>query len=216
MKVAIIGTGNVGTALGSTLVKAGHDVTFAARDVARAKALAEGLGASAAETPLEAASRADVIVLAVPFAAERDVAGQIAPATDGKVVIDTANPLKPDYSGLATGPDASGAELLAQALPRARVAKAFNTIFAGLQADPRAHGTDLDVLFATDDETARDTVAILASSAGFRPIGVGPLAAARELEAVAWLNIRLQLLNGGAWDTAVTLVAPPATAVVEA
>jgi NADPH-dependent F420 reductase len=215
MKVAIIGTGNVGSALGSTLAKAGHEVTFAARDEVKTRALAHQLGAGAAATPQEAAARADVIVLAVPFPAEREVARAIAPVTDGKVVIDTANPLKPDYSGLATGPDASGAELLAGELPGARVAKAFNTLFAGLQADPGAHGTSLDVLIATDDDVARDTVAILASSAGFRPVVVGPLAAARELEAVAWLNIRLQLLNDGRWDTAVGFVAPPASAVVE-
>jgi predicted dinucleotide-binding enzyme len=215
MKVAIIGTGNVGAALGSTLVKAGHEVTFAARDGAKTRSLAQEVGAGAAPTPLDAAAGADVIILAVPFPAEHDVARQIAPVTDGKVVIDTANPLKPDYSGLATGPDASGAELVAADLPGARVAKAFNTLFAGLQADPGAHGTSLDVLIATDDAVARDTVAILASSAGFRPVVVGPLAAARELEAVAWLNIRLQLLHDGRWDTAVGFVAPPAAAVVE-
>jgi NADPH-dependent F420 reductase len=216
MKVAIIGTGNVGAALGSTLVKAGHEVIFAARDAAKTQALAQRVGARAAATPAEAAIGADVVVLAVPFAAEADVAREIAPVSTGKVVIDTANPLKPDYSGLATGPDASGAELLARALPGARVAKAFNTLFAGLQADPQALGTGLDVLIATDDETARDAVAILASSAGFRPIQVGPLAASRELEALAWLNIRLQLLNDGSWDTAVGLVAPPAASVVTA
>jgi predicted dinucleotide-binding enzyme len=96
------------------------------------------------------------------------------------------------------------------------VAKAFNTMFAGLQGNPDAHGTSLDVLIATDDAAARDAVAILAASAGFRPVQVGPLAAARELESLAWLNIRLQLLNQGSWDTAVALVAPPVNAVVEA
>jgi 8-hydroxy-5-deazaflavin:NADPH oxidoreductase len=215
MKIAIIGTGNVGTALGSTLVKAGHDVTFAARDEVKTRSVAQQVGARAVATPREAASTAEVVVLAVPFPAEREVALEIASVTDGKVVIDTANPLTPDYSGLATGPDASAAELLARELPGARVAKAFNTLFAGLQADPGTHGTSLDVLIATDDPVARDTVAILATSAGFRPIVVGPLSAARELEAVAWLNIRLQLLNDGRWDTAVGLVAPPASAVVE-
>jgi NADPH-dependent F420 reductase len=215
MKVAIIGTGNVGTALGATLVKAGHEVTLAARDVAKTQSVASETGATPAPTALDAASQADVVVLAVPFTAEQDVAREIASATVGKVVIDTANPLKPDYSGLATGPEASGAEILAAALPGARVAKAFNTMFAGLQGDPDAHQTSLDVLIATDDEVARDRVGILAASAGFRPVHVGPLAAARELEALAWLNIRLQLLNAGNWDTAVTLVSPPASAVVE-
>jgi predicted dinucleotide-binding enzyme len=213
MKVAIIGTGNVGSALGSTLVKAGHEVVLTARDTARTQDAARAIGASAAASLAEAVTDVDVIVLAVPFSAAREVAMELAPLAAGKVVVDATNPLKPDYSGLATV-DPSGAELVAATLPGARVAKAFNTVFAGLQADPDALGQRLDVLIATDDRNARDTVALLATSAGFRPVAVGPLAAARELEALAWLNIRLQMNSQGSWNTAVTLVAPPKQAVV--
>jgi NADPH-dependent F420 reductase len=214
MKIAIIGTGNVGSALGATLVKAGHEVVLAARDTARTRDAASATGATAAASLAEAVDNVDVIVLAVPFSATREVAKELAPLAAGKIVIDATNPLKPDYSGLATV-DPSGAELLASTLPGARVAKAFNTLFAGLQADPAALGQRLDVLIATDDPSARDTVALLATSAGFRPVAVGPLAAARELEALAWLNIRLQISSQGSWNTAVTLVAPPEQAVIE-
>ena len=93
------------------------------------------------------------------------------------------------------------------------MAKAFNTLFAGVEADPGALGATVDALFATDDETARRTVAELASSMGFRPIHVGPLAAARELEAMAWLNIRLQMLAGGDWTTSFVLVGAPESAI---
>jgi predicted dinucleotide-binding enzyme len=93
------------------------------------------------------------------------------------------------------------------------VVKAFNTVFAGNQANPAGQGMTLDALFATDDEGARATVAALASSIGFRPVHVGPLAAASELEAMAWLNIRLQLITGGSWQTAYVMVAPPETAL---
>lgn len=216
MKVAIVGTGNVGSALGSTLVEGGHDVVFVARDTAKTEDVARSVGATSAAALAEAVNDADVVVLAVPYGATQDVARELAPLAVGKVVVDTTNPLKPDYSGLDTGSESSGAETLAAALPGAKVAKAFNTMFASLQAEPAALGQRLDVLIATDDPVARDTVALLATSAGFRPIAVGPLAAARELEALAWLNIRLQLLNQGSWNTAVNLVSPPEAAVIDA
>jgi hypothetical protein len=92
------------------------------------------------------------------------------------------------------------------------VVKAFNTLFAGVQGNPAALGTTLDALYATDDDAAAATIAALAESIGFRPVRVGPLAAARELEAMAWLNIRLQLLSDGGWQTSYLLVAPPAAA----
>lgn len=212
MKVAIIGTGNVGSALGGSLARAGHEVTFAARDAAKTKGLAGKLGAHAAATPAEAAAGADAVVVAVPYGAVADVARGIAGRVDGKVVIDATNPLKADYSGLATD-GISGAEKLALFLPGARVAKAFNTVFAGVGADPQALGMTVDALYATDDETARETVAALASSIGFRPVCVGPLAAARELEAMAWLNIRLQMLSNGSWTTSYVLVGAPDEAV---
>jgi hypothetical protein len=210
MKVAIIGTGNVGSALGGTFARAGHQVTFAARDAAKAGKVAEGLGARAAASPVEAASGADVVVLAIPYEAAGTVAAEIAQATAGKVVIDVTNPLNADYSGLSTEGGPSGAERLATPLVDARVVKAFNTLFAGIQGDPNVLGTTVDALFATDDAGARETVAALAESVGFRPVYVGPLAAARELEAMAWLNIRLQMLAGGSWQTAFVMVAPPA------
>ena len=211
MKVAIIGTGNVGSALGGSFARAGHEVTFAARDAEKTEQVAQAVGAQAAPSPAAAASAADVIVLAVPYGEADAVAHEIAPATAGKVVIDTTNPLKADYTGLATEGGPSGAERLASVVD-GRVVKAFNTLFAGVQGNPETLGMTLDALFATDDPEARATVATLAESVGFRPVYVGPLAAARELEAMAWLNIRLQLLTNGSWQTAFVLVAPPAAA----
>jgi len=70
----------------------------------------------------------------------------------------------------------------------------------------------VDGLYATDDPVAAETVAEVIESIGLRPVNAGGLARARELEALAFLNIQLQLRNGGSWDTAVTLVAPPAKA----
>jgi len=213
MKVAIIGTGNVGKGLGSSLAKAGHDVIYAAQDEARTRAVAGELGGRSAATAREAATVAEVIVLAVPFDAAEAVAHGIAGATRGKVVVDATNPLRPDYSGLATDGGPSGAERIAALLEGSAVVKTFNTLFAVVQANPAVLGTTVDALFATDDDAAATTVAGLAESMGFRPVRVGPLAAARELEAMAWLNIRLQLLNEGAWQTSFVLVNPPRTAI---
>lgn len=87
--------------------------------------------------------------------------------------------------------------------------KAFNTLFAGVQADPSTHGVTLDALYATDDDRARVEVGDLLRSMGFRPVHVGPLARARELEAIAFLNIQLQMQAHGDWRTAVALVGAP-------
>lgn len=212
MKIAIIGAGNVGKALGSSFSRAGHEVVFAARGSEHPRQAAGAVGATAVATPADAARGADLVVLAVPYAsAARDVASQIAPNVTGKIVIDATNPLTPDYSALATAGGPSGAENFATWLPGARVVKAFNTLFASVQADPGTHGVMVDALYATDDGEAKTTIADVLRSLGFRPVYVGPLARARELEAIAFLNIQLQMQAQGDWRTAVTLVgAPPA------
>lgn len=212
-RIAVIGTGNVGGAIGAAAAKAGYEVVFASQHADKAREVAASAGAAAAPTAREAAKDADIIVLAVPYTSIAAVAADIAPVAAGKVVIDPTNPLKPDFSGLAVGSDTSAAEEIARLLPESRVVKAFNTVFAGNTANPRALGYQLDSLFATDDDTARDAVWGMSSSIGFRPIHVGPLAASRELEAMAWLNIRLQLLTNGSWNTAYALVSPPEAAL---
>ena len=213
MKIAIIGTGNVGSALGGSFVRAGHHVTLAARDTERTARIAGQLGASAASSPAEAVAGADVIVLAVPFSEAETLAAELAGLLAGKVVIDTSNPLKPDYSGLVTEGGPSAAERIATAAPGARVVKAFNTLFATLQANPAAHGQTVDALYAGDDRDAKSTVAALAKEIALRPVDAGSLVGARELEALAWLNISLQLRTGGNWTSTFVLVGAPEAAV---
>jgi NADPH-dependent F420 reductase len=212
MDIAIIGTGNVGRALATSLTRAGHHVTLAARDAATTRAVADAIGADTATSPSEAVASSQATIIAVPFSATAAVAHEIEDAAAGKVVIDVTNPLNADYSGLATEPGSSAAEELAAELPEAHVVKAFNTLFASVQADPQRHGVTVDGLYATDDASAAETVAQVIESIGLRPVNAGGLARARELEALAFLNIQLQLRNGGTWDTAVALVAPPAKA----
>jgi len=214
MKIAIIGAGNVGGALAKRVSRAGHDVVIADRDPEEAGQLASQVGGTGTADLGRAASQADVIVLAVPFAASaEEVCKAIAGQVKGKIVIDATNPVKPDFSGLATEGGPSGAERIQQWLPSARVVKAFNTVFASNQADPVVEGEPVDGFVAADDEQARKTVLALLAEIGFRPIDVGPLARARELEALAFLNMMLQVTRNGNWRSAWKLLSPPPDAV---
>lgn len=213
MQIAIIGTGNVGQALGRSLTRAGHNVTLAARDAAKAQRVARDIGVSAAPDAAAALENAEVVILAVPFGSIEQVADEIRPGVAGKTVIDVTNPLKDDYSGLANEGAPSAAEQLAELLPEARVVKAFNTLFGAVQADPGTLGTTVDALFATSDDVARATVAELIGSLGLRPVNAGPLEAARQMEALAWLNMRMQLQSSGDWRATFVLVNAPEAAI---
>ncbi len=213
MKIAIIGTGNVGSALGGSFVRAGHEVTFAARDEAKTRQVASEVGARAVVSPSAAVEGADAIVLAVPYSEALELASELSGPATGKILIDATNPLKPDYSGLATEGGPSGAERIAAVASKSHVVKAFNTLFASLQANPSLHGQAADALIAGDDAHAKAKVAELAGSIGLRAIDAGPLAAARELETLAWLNIALQLRTGGNWSSSFVLLGAPEKAL---
>ncbi len=119
MRLAIIGKGNVGTALGRGLSRAGHDIRFGHRDPR--------------EPVREAAEWGEAIILAVPFSAVNDVVRAVGPAADGKPLIDVTNALDENME-LAIGFTTSAAEELQKRLPGARVIKAFNTVFAQNQS----------------------------------------------------------------------------------
>ncbi len=205
MKLAIIGAGNVGQALAGAAVRAGHTVRISATHVEHAQAVAAATGASAAPSNRAAIEGADVIVLAVPGTAFASLVQEVGPELAGRIVIDTSNVPTPDPSGtLAT----SAAEALQAQLPQAHVVKAFNTLFASRQAAPVIEGQAVDGYVAGDDAAAKAAVLRLAESVGLRPLDVGGLVMARTLEAMAWLNISLQLQNGWAWQTGWRLVGP--------
>jgi len=199
MKVAIIGAGNVGKALATSITRAGHEVTLSASSPESAQEAAAEVGAQAAATNTDAVRDAEVVILAVPFVgAGADVATELRDAVDGKTIIDVTNPLRPDYSGLATD-GISAAEEFQKLLPAANVVKAFNTIFASNQASP---STDIDGFVAGDDDKAKQRVISLVESIGFSAVDVGPLRLARHLEGMAWINIGLNAANGWDWSSA--------------
>jgi len=125
----------------------------------------------------------------------------------GKVVVDIANPLNSTYDGLATAPDSSSAEDLAKAIANgAKVVKAFNTTYASTLLAGQVAGQPLDVFIAGDDADAKNKVAQLARDGGMRPIDIGPLSRARQIEAMQFLYIALQGALGTNWGSAIKIL----------
>ena len=199
MKVAIIGAGNVGKALGTSMTRAGHEVTISASTPESAEAAARVIGASPADSAADAVKDASIIILAIPYQAGGSVAAEIADRVSGRTIIDVTNPIRPDFSGLAT--DTSAAEELQIQLPDAHVVKAFNTLFASLQADPSAASAPIDGYVAGDDADAKREVMSLLESIGLKPLDVGPLSSSRYLEGMAYVNIGLNAQNGWSWTS---------------
>lgn len=184
--VAILGLGSMGKGLAKRLAgKTG--LVLGARDVAAAGAFADSIGAQVTGYA-EAAKAADIVILALPYAAALDVAR--LPEVAGKIVVDISNPVKPDFSGLSIGHSTSAAEEIQSVAGTARVVKAFNTIFASLFDAPVGATSAVPVFLAGNDADAVSAVAAVVEKAGFAVETVGGLDGARLLEPVGMLNIR--------------------------
>ncbi len=199
MNVTIIGAGNMGRGIGHRMVAGGHSVTIVDRDPEEAEQLAEELR-SAAEggATVEAAGpgaelHGEVVIIAVYYPGNLEIARDLGDRLTGKVVVDISNPLNQTFDGLATPPGTSAAEEVAATAPAGtRVVKAFNTTFSGTLVEGQVAGQPLDVLIAGDDEEAKEAVAQLVRDGGLRAIDVGPLERARHLEGLGFLGIALQ------------------------
>ena len=194
MKVTIIGAGNMGHGIGTRVVAGGHEVDIVDSDPAEAQRLADELGDSA--TALEAGAQlgGEVVVLAVYYPGIKDAVRQYAERLAGKVVVDITNPVNTEtWDDLATPPGTSSAEEVQQLVPEGTaVVKAFNTTFASTLVGGEVAGQQLDVLIAGDDDEAKRKVSQLVSDAGLRPLDVGPLRRAQQLEHLGLLHISLQ------------------------
>ncbi len=180
MKVGIIGSGNVGSALGRGLSRGGQEVRIVGRDKAAIRATA---------------SWADIVLLAVPFGALDEVVADVKESLAGKTVIDVTNALDSQMD-LAVGFTTSGAEELQRKLPKSRVVKAFNTVFAQHMDTGCLGDRPLTAFVAGDDTGAKKTVLELARGIGFDAVDAGPLKNARFLEPLAFLNIQLGYVLG--------------------
>src|SRR5438105_9712478 len=193
MNITVVGSGNVGSALGGGWRKAGHSVTFAARDPAGAKA-AELKREGFAVASLAESGRADVILLAVPWTGI-EATVQALGGLAGKVLVDATNPLTADLE-LALGFSDSAGETVARLAQGARVVKAFNTTGANNMANSNYPGGKLMMPVAADEAAAKKTVMTLVAELGFEPIDVGPLAMSRHVEPLAMLWIKLAYAQG--------------------
>lgn len=208
MKIGIIGSGNVGSALGKIWGKSGHKIMFSSRHPENLKGLAESIGKNACYgLPSEAVKFGEVIVLAVPWTQVDDALKSAGPL-NGKILIECTNPLKPDGSGLAVGHTTSAGEEVAKRAKNARVVKAFNTTFAALmQSESRMFGSQKPVgLYCGDDDAAKTVVSGLIKETGLEPVDAGPLSSARYIEAMAMLMIQLGFARGMGTNIAFALL----------
>lgn len=180
MKIAIIGKGNVGSALCSGL-SGKHEVKFGHRDPA--------------EPVADAAKWGEVIILAVPHENVPDAAEEILPYVDGKVVIDVTNAMGSKME-LGISCTTSTAEETQKKLPKAYVVKAFNTVFAANQGTGKIGNQQLTAFIAGNNLEAKKTVAQLTRDIGFDPVDCGPLKAARYLDAMGIMIINLAYSYG--------------------
>ena len=204
MKIAIIGAGNLGGALGRSWAKAGHKILFGVRNPnsGKTKPPLTEIGAAAESMVIPDAARAgDVIVLCTPWEAAADVINAMGDLR-GKIIIDCTNPLFLNAEGslsLSLGSSTSGAEEIARLATGAHVAKAFNTYgwenFAN--SNYPGFGDLKPVLFyCSDDDDAKEIVEKLAKDLGFDPLDTGGLGMARSLEPLALMWIRLAVRRG--------------------
>jgi predicted dinucleotide-binding enzyme len=174
--------------------------------VAEAQKLAGELGGAATALEAGAPFGGQVVVFAVHYPGIKDAAQQYAEQLAGKVVVDITNPVDiQTWDRLATPPGTSSAEEVQRLVPQGTpVVKAFNTTFAGTLVEGEVDGQQLDVLIAGDDQAAKQ-VSQLVSDGGLRPIDVGPLSRAQQLEHLGLLHISLQQPLGLGFGSAIRL-----------
>jgi 8-hydroxy-5-deazaflavin:NADPH oxidoreductase len=203
MKVTIIGAGNMARGVGTRVLAGGNELEVVARDPSAGQAVVDELGGGSVSDSVNG----DVVVLAIPYGAAADVVGTYGDQLDGKVVVDVTNPVDwSTFEGLVTPSDSSAAEEIAKLVSGGTsVVKAFNTTFASTITAGGAGGQTLDVLLAGDDADAKEKVAAVVEAGGLRPLDVGPLRRARQLEQLGFLHMAAQEPIGGGFGTALKL-----------
>ncbi|WP_078990909.1 NADPH-dependent F420 reductase [Streptomyces sp. XY413] len=211
MRIGILGTGAMATALGAAWVRAGHNVRVGGRDTEAASHTALLTGASEHGSLAEAAAHGDVVLIAVPADAAPQLARELAPLLAGRTVIDCTVPMSPREDGpaLTTGGATSVARLIADAAPGAHVVKAFGVCHESIWTleRPAFEGAPLAVPFCTDQPSAAERVTEMITSMNCSPLPCGGLDRAALLEATAVFAI------GVWWSGAEARLAFPAPAL---
>lgn len=202
MRIAIIGAGNVGQALGQGWVKCRHQVTYGVREPADNKY--RGL---ATALPADAAANAETVVVATPWPATEAAVKGLGDLS-GRIVIDCTNPLGmgPDGLGLVVGHTISGGELVAEWAVNAAVFKAFNTTGYNNMADLSGYAVAPAMFIAGDDAAKKPVILALVRDLGFEAIDAGPLRNARLLEPYGMLWIDQALNREAGRDFAFAVV----------
>ena len=184
MKIGIIGSGNVGGALGTTWAKSGHTVMFSSLDLEKDKALAARVGHGArAGTSREAAAFGDVLLISVPYHALPAVGKDLGALLKGKVVIDTCNPFEQRDGEIGVKAREKGAGLMsAELLPGARIVRAFNAIGAARMGAAWQEPGKVGMPIAGDDAQAIAIASGLIRDIGYEPVLIGGLAMGRHLQ----------------------------------
>ncbi len=212
MRIGILGTGDVGRALGNGCISRGHDVKMGSREAANQKArawAAEAGPRASAGTFAEAAKFAEVAVVATLWSGTENALRLAGPENlAGKVVIDATNPLrftegKPP--SLALGHTDSGGEQVQRWLTGARVVKAFNIVGNAHMVDPQFPGGPPDMLICGNDAQAKQTVTALLTAFGWNTIDIGGIEGARLLEPLCILWV-LYGIRSGSWNHALKLL----------
>lgn len=196
--VTIIGTGNIGSAVAAIVAKAGADVQVLGRDQEKASALATSVGGKAGSVGDPIAG--DIVVLAVFYPVLAELAETYGSQLDGKVVVETTNPVDfATFDSLLVPADSSATAELQAKLPRARVLKAFNTNLAATLASGLTGDAPVTVMVAGDDETARQALVDLVTAGGLAATSVGSLKRARDLESFGFLQLILAAQGTTSW-----------------
>jgi 8-hydroxy-5-deazaflavin:NADPH oxidoreductase len=207
------GTGDLGSGLAKAWAAAGYKVIIGSRSREKAEKAAAALGeAVSGDDNVGAASAADVVVLAVPFASHEQTIGEIKGVVGGKIVVDTAVPLVPPKVSTVQLPSEGSAAQIAQRLLGAevRVVSAFHNVSAAkLHAGGRV---DCDVLVFSDDKAARNLVIGLAGEIATRGVGGGGLANSAAAEAMTsvliWINRQYKTPGAGIEITGLETAGP--------
>jgi 8-hydroxy-5-deazaflavin:NADPH oxidoreductase len=148
------------------------------------------------------------VVLAVPHPALADLLATRGGQLAGKVVVDFTNPLNfKTFDSLTVPADSSAAAEIAASLPQSRVVKALNTTLAATVASGAVGDLPTTVLIAGDDAEAKSLLADVLTAGGLRAIDAGSLRRARELEALAFLQITLAAQDKLPWTGGFAVVA---------
>ena len=206
MQVTIIGTGNMARGIATRALAGGNAVTLLGTSADKAQALAGELSGDVRAGAIGDPISGDVVVLAVWYQVLDDVLGRYGDQLDGKVVVDITNPVDLETFQPLNVAAGSAAQEIAQKVPGAKVAKAFNTTFAGTLVEGQVGGQPLDVFVASDDADAKALLRRLAEDSGMRLVDAGPLAIARQLEGAGYVHMAIQGELGTSYGSALKIV----------